>query len=134
MTPILLALVLADLAWLAADPQAHASGVVGQINIQAILAFFVSGLINWMRNSNASWLKWINPSTPQIAKLLSAVSAFLIACGIAISHSGTFSSPEGMTIVIAGLSLTGLVNGVSTFIGQWMAQHVAYEAIWQKPG
>jgi hypothetical protein len=110
---------------------AHVSGAVGQQNLQVILAVAISKGLQVMRDSKASWLQWINPDTPGMARLLAAASSFLVASGIAISHTGTFNSSEGLSITIVGLSLAGLIHGISTFLTQWIYQHVSYEAIWK---
>jgi hypothetical protein len=114
-------------------PQVHVTGAEAQTSLQVILAFLVSGAINWMKTSSIGAFHWIGDNTPGVTKIVSAISAAAIAAGFAFSSSGSFASSEGLTLVISGLSLTGLTNAVSTFLTQWLTQHLAYVAVWAKP-
>jgi hypothetical protein len=116
----------------AAPTGTYLSSPAGQVSAQVILATVISKVIQVMENSKASWLGWISPAKPVIAKIVSAVSAFAIASGVVFTHTGSFTSSAGISFTIAGLSLPGLINTLSTFLTQWGAQHVFYSAIWRK--
>lgn len=115
-----------------APTQVSSDTFASQLGMQTILAALISKLIQVLSNSKASWLSWISPAKPMISKILSAGSAAVVASGIAITHSGSFNSAEGLSLTIAGLSLSGLVNASAAWLYQWGSQHVFYNAIWKK--
>lgn len=88
-----------------------------QITAGAVSVFIIQKLKGW------SALPWITHLTPTVNRAVAIVSAFLTAVGIHIAYSSV-----DHTLVISGLTLTGILGMMWVWIKQFALQEYVYQS------
>src|SRR5271154_122654 len=88
-----------------------------QITAGAMSVFVIQKLKDW------SALPWISHYTPMVNRLVAIVSAFLTAIGIHMAYSSV-----DHTLVISGLSLSGVLGMMWVWVKQFALQEYVYQS------
>jgi hypothetical protein len=88
-----------------------------QITAGAVSVFIIQRMKSW------SALPWITHWTPMVNRAVAIVSAFLTAVGIHIAYSSV-----DHTLVISGLTLTGVLGMLWVWIKQFALQEYVYQS------
>ena len=89
---------------------------------QVTSAALVVYVIEWVKA--AGWCAWIAPHTKALSRTLSALLAATAAIGIHFAFD-----VEAGTLLISGLTVTGLAHGVWHVLNQFISQQVIYDTI-----
>ena len=90
----------------------------------AISTFTSSALVVWLiqQAKKSSWIKFVNPGSPQMSRLLSAIGALCAHLGLSYTWNAADHS-----LLISGLSLVGVL----TMLWQWLNHFAMQEMIYQ---
>ena len=88
-----------------------------QITAGAVSVFVIQKLKSWEA------LPWITHWTPMVNRLVAIVSSFLTAIGIHMAYSSV-----DHTLVISGLTLTGILGMMWVWIKQFALQEYVYQS------
>jgi hypothetical protein len=88
-----------------------------QITAGAMSVFIIQKLKGWEA------LPWITHWTPMVNRLVAVVSSFLTAVGIHMAYSSV-----DHTLVISGLTLTGILGMMWVWIKQFALQEYVYQS------
>ena len=88
-----------------------------QITASAIAVFIIQQMKKW------SALPWINHWTPRINRLVAIVSSFLTAIGVHVAYSSV-----DHTMIISGLTLTGILGMLWVWLKQFALQEYVYQS------
>lgn len=100
--------------------------------LQAILAFALPKVIEWMKGSSLRIFSFVEDASPaSLKRTVNAAVAFLAAAGVTATKAGSLFSLAGATVSVH-LSVPALLTAVATFLTQYAGQHVFYEAFWKK--
>ncbi len=88
-----------------------------QITAGAVAVFIIQKLKNW------SALPWINHWTPNVNRAVAILSSFLTAIGVHMAYSSV-----DHTLLISGLSLTGILGMMWVWIKQFALQEYVYQS------
>lgn len=87
-----------------------------QYKIVLGLGALAAYVIKYLQGSK--YFPWITAEAHKITLLVQAVLSLLVSLGI-----GYHWSPDAHTLLISGLSLSGIFNGVMTWVSQFAIQH-----------
>jgi hypothetical protein len=88
-----------------------------QISAGAVAVFVIQKLKNW------SALPWISHYTPAINRAVAIVSSFLTVVGVHFAYSAV-----DHTLLISGLTLTGILGMMWVWIKQFALQEYIYQS------
>lgn len=97
---------------------------------QLVLAFLTTKIIEMIKRT--SKVPWVTEQTDALNKWLGAFLAALSAAGIAVAT--TFDPSTGtFTLMVSGLTISGVVGFLWQWLSQWALQQAAYEGISKRP-
>jgi hypothetical protein len=88
-----------------------------QITAGAMAVFIIQRMKNW------SALPWITHWTPMVNRAIAILSAFLTAVGVHIAYSSVEH-----TLLISGLTLTGILGMMWVWVKQFALQEYVYQS------
>jgi hypothetical protein len=88
-----------------------------QISAGAVAVFVIQKLKGW------SALPWISHWTPVVNRIVAVISAFLTAVGVHFAYSAV-----DHTLMISGLTLTGILGMAWVWIKQFALQEYIYQS------
>jgi hypothetical protein len=88
-----------------------------QITASAMAVFIIQRMKNW------SALPWITHWTPMVNRAVAILSAFLTAIGVHIAYSSVEH-----TLLISGLTLTGILGMMWVWVKQFALQEYVYQS------
>jgi hypothetical protein len=88
-----------------------------EISAGAVAVFLIQKLKGW------SALPWISRLTPAVNRAVAILSAFLTAIGVHFAYSAV-----NHTLIISGLTLTGILGMVWVWIKQFALQEYIYQS------
>ena len=95
--------------------------------LQALVAVLFPRLLEYLKQSDAPWLAWINKETKWLNRILSPVVAFLVTIGL---HFGSISLANGSTMYGVIIPQGDVwIHAIS----QWLAHEVHYVSFIQGP-
>jgi len=88
-----------------------------QITASAVAVFVIQLMKRW------SALPWITHWTPRVNRVVAIASSFLTAIGVHIAYSSVEH-----TVVISGLTLTGILGMLWVWVKQFALQEYVYQS------